>query len=52
MRHDLTGCEYAALQAANLLDHLSDMPDIDGETRDLCEHMSQKLTASQRGGEP
>ena len=43
MRHDLTGCAHAASQAATLLDRLSDLPELDGDTRRLCDQMSIKL---------
>ncbi len=43
MLHDLTGCTRAARQAAGLLRHLSDLPEMDWEVRYLCEQMSIKL---------
>lgn len=43
LRHDLAGCPRAALQAADLLDRLADQPEIDAETRQLCERMSRQL---------
>jgi hypothetical protein len=45
MRHSLTGCEKAALQAARLLDVLSERADVDSDTRVLCGRMCDKLEA-------
>lgn len=43
MRHQLTGCTHAASQAASLFDRLSDTPELDEETRCLCDQISMKL---------
>lgn len=43
MRHALTGCEQAAHHAAQLLDVLSERPDVDSETRCLCGRMCRLL---------
>lgn len=45
MRHNLSGCEHAAHQAARLLDALAERPDVDGETRYLCGMMRDRLEA-------
>jgi hypothetical protein len=52
--HGESGCPHSALNAARLLDRLCDSPDIDDETRRLCERASSRLTASpsQRNGHP
>ncbi|NTV11923.1 MAG: hypothetical protein HGA47_14320 [Zoogloea sp.] len=44
LRHSLTGCVHSAHQAADLLDRLADSPELDRETRNLCEEVSQRLT--------
>jgi hypothetical protein len=44
--HGESGCPHSALNAARLLDRLCDSPDIDDETRGLCERASSRLTAS------
>ncbi len=49
MRHSLSGCGQAARHAADLLEQLSARPDVDRETRSLCERMSDALEASQPG---
>ena len=41
--HDESGCPHSALNAARLLDHLCDSPDIDDDTRALCERASSRL---------
>ena len=46
--HDESGCPHSALNAARLLDHLCDSPDIDDDTRALCERASSRLTAGLR----
>ncbi len=43
MRHALTGCGHAAHQAVQLLDALSERPEIDRETRILCGRMCERL---------
>lgn len=45
MRHTLTGCGQAGHHAAQLLDVLSERTDLDSETRNLCDRMSQHLEA-------
>ena len=45
MRHALTGCAHAAHHAAQLLDLLSERPDVDSETRCLCGRMAESLEA-------
>lgn len=46
--HHETGCSQSALNAARLLDCLSDERSLDAHTRDLCERASARLfTASQ-----
>lgn len=47
LRHNLTGCEQAAHQAARLLDVLSEHADLDSDTRSLCVRMCAKLEAGQ-----
>lgn len=49
LRHDLTGCTLSAQQAASLLARIADHPDVDQETRALCEEASLRL--SDRHGE-
>ena len=44
LRHDLTGCTHSARQAAALLARIADHPDVDLETRTLCEEASLRLT--------
>lgn len=46
IRHQLTGCQKAAHQAVRLLDALADDPDVDGETRALCESLCQRMSAT------
>lgn len=43
LRHELSGCSHAGRQAAGLLERLAEHPETDGETRALCERMSQRL---------
>ena len=45
LRHNATGCAQSGLQAADLLDRLSDFPGVDQETRTLCEQASLNLSA-------
>lgn len=42
--HGESGCPHSALNAARLLDRLSDAPDLDDETRGLCERASNRLS--------
>lgn len=48
IRHDLTGCPQAALQAAGVLDRLADLAGSDGEMRRLYETMAARLAARGR----
>lgn len=41
--HRETGCPQSALHAARLLDCLSELDDLDSDTRRLCERASQRL---------
>lgn len=41
--HDETACPHAAGHAARLLERLSDSPDLDPATRELCERASARL---------
>lgn len=45
MRHTLTGCRQAAHHAARLLEALAERPDVDSETRRLCNRMCECLEA-------
>lgn len=49
MRHELSGCSHAARQAAGLLDRIAEQPDVDRETRTLCERMSERLARRGEG---
>lgn len=42
--HGESGCPHSALHAARLLDRLSDAPDLDAATRELCERASNRLS--------
>lgn len=42
--HDESGCPHSALNAARLLDYLCEEPDLDDETRGLCERASLRLS--------
>ncbi len=42
--HDETGCSHSALNAARLLDRICEQGDLDGETRNLCERASERLS--------
>ena len=46
--HSESGCPHSALNAARLLDRLSDAPDIDDTTRELCERASKRLSLNPR----
>lgn len=50
LRHNETGCQQSAHQAACLLARISDTPDVDLETRSLCERASQRLADVMTGG--
>lgn len=41
--HGESGCPHSALNAARLLDRLSESSELDDETRDLCERASNRL---------
>lgn len=41
--HEETGCPHSALQAARLLDCISELPEVDEATRTLCERASLRL---------
>lgn len=41
--HHETGCSQSALNAARLLDCLSEQHGLDAQTRDLCERASARL---------
>lgn len=43
LRHDETGCRQSARQASCLLARISDTPELDLETRSLCERASYRL---------
>ena len=42
--HGESGCPHSAINAARLLDRLSESPDLDDETRDLYERASNRLS--------
>jgi len=42
--HNESGCPHSALNAARLLERLSNAPDLDDETRGLCERASNRLS--------
>ena len=46
--HSESGCPHSALNAARLLDRLSDAPDVDDATRELCERASKRLSQNPR----
>lgn len=46
LRHHLTGCTVTARQAATLLDRIANCPEVDAETRALCEDASIRLNAA------
>ena len=43
MRHHLRGCAQSANQVADVLERLAEIPEIDSETRLLCEQLSRRL---------
>lgn len=45
--HDESGCPHSALNAARLLDRLSESSELDDATRDLCERASNRLNRAQ-----
>ena len=50
--HNESGCPHSALNAARLLERLSDAPDLDDETRGLCERASNRLSQPARKETP
>ncbi|WP_265949258.1 hypothetical protein [Dechloromonas sp. A34] len=44
--HGESGCPHSALNAARLLDRLSESSELDDATRDLCERASNRLNLS------
>lgn len=42
--HEETGCAHSALNAARLLDQISNANDVDDDTRKLCERASARLS--------
>ena len=52
LRHQLTGCPVAARQAADILGRIADCPELDAETRSLCEDASVHLGAPARENAP
>lgn len=47
LMHNESGCPHSALNAARLLDRLSESSELDDETRDLCERASNRLNRGQ-----
>lgn len=47
--HEETGCAHSALNAARLLDRISDADDVDSDIRMLCERASARLTRPDQG---
>lgn len=43
--HTETGCPHSALNAARLLEQLSNTDGVDDDTRRLCERASERLTS-------
>jgi hypothetical protein len=43
--HAESGCRHSALHAARLLEQLSETPELDDETRALCERASQRFAS-------
>lgn len=46
LRHHQTGCSLTARQAATVLDRIADSPEVDADTRALCEDASFRLSAA------
>ena len=46
LRHHQTGCSVAARQAAALLERIAECPEVDAETRALCEDASLRLSTA------
>lgn len=51
LQHSETGCPQAARHAARLLACLGDAPELDAETRSLCERASLRLEEQGSGGQ-
>jgi hypothetical protein len=49
LQHDECGSAVCAGQAAHVLAHLADSPELDAETRALCERASLRLTDISEG---
>ena len=47
--HSETGCSQSALNAARVLDCLSEERSLDAHTRDLCERASVRLFSASQG---
>lgn len=47
LRHELTDCRRAGHHAAELLDRLAALPELDAETRQLCEEKSRRLASAE-----
>lgn len=45
--HGESACPHAAMNAARMLERLSEAPDLDAETRHLCERASIRLSQVQ-----
>ena len=50
LQHHETVCAHSARQAARLLECLSDAPEVDAQTRCLCERASLRLSHFSREG--
>lgn len=50
LRASETGCPKSVRQAADLLDRLADLPELDSDTRDLCLRASDRLGGTHRPG--
>ncbi len=46
--HGESACPHAAMNAARLLERLSEEPGLDAATRDLCERASNRLSQNPR----
>jgi len=51
VRYQLTGCTHSAHVAVQLLAQLASQPDVDGDTRDLCDRMSDALETARTQGQ-
>ena len=52
LRHHMTGCSLAAHQAATLLERIAGCPEVDDDTRALCEQASLHLDSPIREDAP